>query len=194
MTIDPKTTSAVDVYKVLIGSIVPRPIAFVSTVSATGVRNVAPFSFFTVASADPPVLCFTPTGQKDTLVNIRETKQFVVNIVSEDFADKMNTASGSYAADVDEFEIAQLTPVDSDLVRPPRVAESRVQMECNLYQILEIGSGALVLGEVVRIHVDDRIVDHFRIDPDQLRAIGRMGGNTYSRTTDRFDMARPKVT
>ncbi|MEO8026463.1 MAG: flavin reductase family protein [Bryobacteraceae bacterium] len=193
MIIDPKTTPAEDVYKVLIGSIVPRPIAFVSTVSATGVRNVAPFSFFTVASADPPVLCFTPTGRKDTLVNIRETRQFVVNIVSEDFAEKMNTASGSYARDVDEFEIARLTPVASDLVRPPRVAESRVQMECELYQILEIGLGALVLGQVVRIHVDDRIVDHFRIDPDQLRAIGRMGGNTYSRTTDRFDLVRPKV-
>ncbi len=193
MIIDPKTASPTDVYKVLIGSIVPRPIAFVSTVSVEGVRNVAPFSFFTVASADPPVVCFTPTGQKDTLVNIRATKQFVVNIVSEDFAEKMNTASGSYAPDVDEFVVSGLTAIESSVVVPPRVAESRVQMECELFQILEIGSGALVLGEIVLLHVDDQIIDHFRIDPDQLRAIGRMGGNTYARTTDRFDLARPKV-
>ena len=193
MTIDPKLASPVDVYKVLIGAIVPRPIAFVSTMSADGVRNVAPFSFFTVASADPPVLCFTPTGQKDTLVNIRATREFVVNIVSEDFVEQMNLASGTYPPDVDEFAVSGLTPVPSTIVKPARVGESRVQMECELFQILEIGSGALVLGQVVLIHVDDRIVDHYRIDPDALRAVGRMGGNTYARTTDRFDLARPKV-
>ncbi len=193
MIIDPKVTAPLDVYKVLIGSIVPRPIAFVSTISEDGVLNVAPFSFFTVASADPPVLCFTPTGPKDTLANIRETKQFVVNIVSEDFAESMNSASGSYAPEVDEFAVAGLTPVESTMVKPPRVGESRVQMECELYQILEIGAGALVLGRVVLIHVDDEIVENDRIDPDKLRAIGRMGGNTYARTTDRFDLKRPKI-
>jgi len=191
--IDPKSTPPVDVYKVLIGSIVPRPIAFVSTLDADGVRNVAPFSFFTVASSDPPIVCFTPTGQKDTLINIRATGEFVVNIVSEDFAEEMNIASGTYPPHVDEFAVSGLTPIESTLVKPPRVAESRVQMECRRFQILEIGSGALVLGEVVLIHVDDRIIENYRIDPDALRAIGRMGGNTYARTTDRFDLTRPKV-
>ena len=187
----------------MIGAIVPRPIAFVSTVSPEGVRNLAPFSFFTGISANPPVICFCPMrrsgefAQKDTLYNITRTREFVVNVVSEEFAEKMNICSGDYPPEVDEFEAAGLTPLASDLVRPPRVAESHVQMECKLYLTVEIGSqpgsGNLVLGEILRMHVDDRVVTDYRIDPDKLRAIGRMGGNFYTRTGDRFEMIRPKV-
>ncbi len=203
MVLDPRASNYQDVYKVLIGAIVPRPIAFVSTISLDGIHNLAPFSFFTAISANPPVICFCPTRKsgvepcKDTLRNISATREFVVNIVSEEIAQQMNITSTDFAADVDEFEAAGLTPIPSDLVKAPRVAESHVQMECKLYLTLEIselpGGGNLVIGEVIRLHVDDACVDDFKIDPDKLRAIGRMGGNSYVRTTDRFDMIRPKV-
>jgi len=202
LTIDPSATETLNVYKLMIGAIVPRPIAFVSTLSQDGIRNLAPFSFFTGVSANPPIICFCPMRRegahprKDTLRNISDTREFVVNVVSEEIAQAMNITSGEYPPEVDEFELAGLTPIPSDLVKPPRVAEAHVHMECRLYLWMEIGalplSGNLVLGEVVRFHVDDRLVDNFRIDPDQLRAIGRMGGASYTRTLDRFDMQRPK--
>jgi flavin reductase (DIM6/NTAB) family NADH-FMN oxidoreductase RutF len=203
MTIDPAKHDARDVYKLMIGSILPRPIAFVSSLSATGVRNLAPFSFFTAISANPPVICFAPmvraTGppKKDTLRNVQETREFVVNIVSEDFAQQMNICSAEFPPEVDEFEQSGLTPVASEVVRPPRVRESKVHYECRLIQVVEVSSkplgGSLVLGEAVRIHIADEVLDGFRIDPDKLRAIGRMGGPTYVRTTDRFDLERPKA-
>lgn len=203
MVIDPEAAGAQNIYKLLIGSVVPRPIAFVSTVSIDGVPNLAPFSFFTVASANPPVVVFCPivpaAGRtcKDTLRNVDETREFVVNIVSDDFAEKMNATSGDYPPEVDEFAISGLTPLPSDLVRPPRVAESRVHMECRLTQIVRVSDkplgGSLVMGEVLRLHIADDIVEDFRIDPDKLAAIGRMGGAAYARTTDRFSMERPRV-
>ena len=203
MIINPAEHEARNIYKLMIGSIVPRPIAFVSTVSADGIRNLAPFSFFTGVSANPPVVLFCPVrratdGQvKDTLHNVQSTGEFVVNIVSEDFAAPMNLCSADFPPEVDEFEMSGLTPLASDLVRPPRVLESRVQMECKVLQIVEVGAGPLgasvVLGQVLRFHVADELYEDFRIDPDKLRAIGRMGGPTYARTADRFDMPRPNV-
>jgi flavin reductase (DIM6/NTAB) family NADH-FMN oxidoreductase RutF len=202
LVIDPREAGFQNVYKLLIGAVVPRPIAFVSTLSREGIPNLAPFSFFTAVSANPPVICFCPVRRpgpapyKDTLSNIVATGEFVVNIVSEEFAAKMNATSAEFPPEVDEFQASGLTPVPSDLVRPPRVAESHIQMECKLYLTIEIGelpgSGNLVLGEVVRFHVDDPYFDDFKIDPDKLRPIGRMGGSTYTRTTDRFEMLRPK--
>jgi flavin reductase (DIM6/NTAB) family NADH-FMN oxidoreductase RutF len=130
-------------------------------------------------------------------VNIRAVKEFVVNIVSEDFADKMNVTSGEYPYGVSEFDKSGLTPVASDLVRPPRVKESHVNMECKLVQVLEVSNqpmgGTLILGEVVRFHVDDAIFEDFRIDPEKLAAVGRLAGNTYCRTTDRFELIRPQI-
>jgi flavin reductase (DIM6/NTAB) family NADH-FMN oxidoreductase RutF len=199
MTIDPASTPQHQVYKLLIGSVVPRPIAFVSTVSPAGVRNLAPFSFFNAICGEPPMVCFSTSfrePRKDSYVNVKATGEFVVNIVSEEIAEKMNLSSGDYPYGVDEFEIAGLTAVPSDVVRPPRVLESHVNMECKLSQIIELGTrpgASLIIGEVVRFHVDDAIVEDFRIDPDKLRAIGRMGGNVYSRTRDRFEMIRPQV-
>ena len=183
MTINPTEHDPKDVYKILIGSIVPRPIAFVSSVDAQGVLNLPPFSFFNACSANPPIVCFscsfragTGTG-KDTLNNIRQTGEFVVNIVSEAIAGQMNMTAGEYPPDVDEFVVSGLTPVPSELVRPPRVAESLVQMECKLQQIVVVSDkpmgAALVIGEVVRFHVDDSIVDNFRIaheDQEYLKA------------------------
>jgi len=201
LTLDPSQLSPQDCYKILVGSVVPRPIAFVSTLSADGVRNLAPFSFFTVASANPPVVVFQNSIRgdgtaKDTIANVRATGEFVVNIVSEEFAAAMNLTSGDYPPDVDEFALSGLTPVESERVKPQRVGESRVQMECKLLQIVEVSDkplgGALVLGEVVRFHLSESVADaNLRIDPDKLHAVGRMAGATYVRTTDRFDMKRP---
>ncbi len=201
MIIDPCDHDPKNVYKLMIGAIVPRPIAFVSSLAADGVGNLAPFSFFTVASANPPVVCFCPMvrgsdgAYKDTLRNVEATREFVVNIVSEDFARQMNACSAEFPPEVNEFEVSGLTPVKSDLVTPPRVAESRFQMECRLVQVVHVSpkplGGSIVIGEVLRFHVDDALFDNFRIDPDKLRAIGRMGGPLYARTTDRFAMERP---
>ena len=202
MIIDPSTRDPFDVYRLLSGSILPRPIAFVSTISKDGVRNLAPFSFFTVASANPPIIAFCPmtrggdNPKKDTLVNIEATGEFVVNICSEDFAAQMNSTAGEYPPDVDEFELSGLTAVPSEIVKPPRVKESRVNMECKLHQLVPVSDkflgGTLVLGEVVRFHVQDSMVNSIgEIDADQLNAIGRMAGPVYVRTTDRFEMVRP---
>ena len=201
MIVDPGSTDHSSVYKLLIGSVVPRPIAFVSTISTEGAFNAAPFSFFTVASSNPPVVVFTvgnrktPDPRKDTLRNITTARDFVVNIVSEEFGPKMNLCAGDYPPDVDEFQVSGLTPVPSDLVKAPRVAESHINMECRLLYTISmsnlINGGNLVLGEVVRFHIDDGYFNNFRIDQDKLRAIGRMAGNSYTRTQDRFDMIRP---
>jgi len=203
MIVDPAAASPVDIYKLLVGAIVPRPIAFVSSRSPEGILNLAPFSFFTAISANPPVICFSPmirpadASRKDTLNNIELTGEFTVNIVSEEFVEKMNIASAEYPPEVDEFAASGLTPIPSDLVVPPRVQESHIQMECRLVQIVHISpkplGGSLVIGEVVRFHIDPAVWDHGKIDPEKLRAVGRMAGATYARTTDRFDLERPKL-
>lgn len=202
LSIDPGSQNPRDVYKILIGSVLPRPIAFVSTVDKNNVRNLAPFSFFTVASANPPVVVFSPSvpsgerSMKDTLRNVLETREFVVNIVSEDFVQQMNHCSATVPPEVDEFALSGLTPLPSELVKPARVAESQVQMECRLLQVVSVSEkpmgGNLVLGQVVRFHVAQDVVNNFQIDPEKLRAIGRMAGATYCRTTDRFDLKRPE--
>ena len=200
--LDPAQIAANDIYKLMIGMIVPRPIAFVSTVDAAGVKNLAPFSYFTACGSNPPVVCFStsvrsgPRPYKDTLENVKATGEFVVNIVSEEFAAQMNMCSAEVPPEVDEFELSRLTPIASDLVKPPRVAESKAQMECRLHQIVPVsdrpGGGMLVLGEVLRFRVLESLLDGYKIDPDKLNAIGRMGGPAYVRTHDRFEMQRPK--
>jgi len=205
-TLDPAQIAPNDIYKLMIGMIVPRPIAFVSSIDLAGIRNLAPFSYFTACSSNPPVVCFctsvrtAPRPYKDTLLNIEATGEFVVNIVSEEFAEQMNLCSADVPPEIDEFELSGLTTIASDLVRAPRVAESKVQMECRLHQIVRVsdqpGGGILVLGEVLRFHVLESLFDDqkggYKIDPDKLNAIGRMGGPVYMRTRDRFEMQRPK--
>lgn len=203
---DPARESFQNIYKLMIGAIVPRPIAFVSSLDASGIRNLAPFSFFTGVSANPSVVLFCASvrpeeparglaAHKDTLLNVISTREFVINVVTEAIVEKMNLASAQVPPDVDEFELAGLTPEASEVVKPPRVAESPVQMECRLRQIIEVSDrpsgGSIVLGEVVRFHVHEDLVENFRIDPEKLAAVGRMGGPTYVRTRDRFDLKRP---
>jgi flavin reductase (DIM6/NTAB) family NADH-FMN oxidoreductase RutF len=199
--VDPAATEVRNIYRLMISVIVPRPIAFVSTISPDGILNLAPFSFFTGVCANPPAVCFAPTirgrdgARKDTLSNIEATREFVVNVVSEEFGPQMNICSTEFPPEVDEFRFSGLTPVASDLVRPPRVKESHVNMECRLLEIVTVSAkplgGSLVLGEVLRFHIEDGWLDNYQVDPDKLRPIARMGGNTYARTTDRFEMARP---
>ena len=196
-------------YNILISAVAPRPIAWVSTVSAAGQLNLAPFSFFNCVSAEPPLLAFAPAlrepqdashalGEpKDTLRNIRETKEFVINVVTYDLLEPMNLTSGEYPRGVNEFEVAKLTPVPSQRVRPPRVGESPVSFECKLYQILDFSTaptgGSLVIGEIVSIHIADAHLKDGRIDRNSLDLIGRMGGLQYTRTRERFELRRPKV-
>jgi flavin reductase (DIM6/NTAB) family NADH-FMN oxidoreductase RutF len=202
-----------EIYNLILNAVGPRPIAWVSTVSATGQPNLAPFSFFNCVSVDPPLLAFAPGlrpsknatpdqgeapgAAKDTLRNVRETKEFVVNVVTYDLLERMNITSGEYDPSVNEFELAKVTAQPSQIVRAPRVGESPVNFECRLYQILDFStrptSSSLVIGQVVAVHIDDANVKDGRIDRDSLDLIGRMGGIQYTRTTERVELARPKV-
>lgn len=199
MIIDPSTTDPVNCYKIMIGSITPRPIAFVSSIGSDGVYNLAPFSFFTGVSANPPAIGFSPMvvqdgKRRDSKNNIEATGEFVVNVVSEEFATQMNNTAVDVPPEVDEFELSGLTPIASDVVAAPRVKEAHVSMECKLIQVVEVSQqvfgGSFVIGEIVRFHVDDDMIDDYRIDPEKLATIGRMGGDTYARTTDRFEIPR----
>ncbi len=193
--------AARDAYKLMIGIIVPRAIAFVSTISAAGQVNLAPFSFFTGVGQDPPMLCFSIIARKgqpkDTLRNIEQTREFVVCSVSEEIASQMNLTSGDYPPDNDEFAIAGLTAAPSVVVRPPRVAESLTAMECKLHQIVTVGNApsiaSIVIGEIVHFRIAEQLYQAGRVDQQALHAIGRMAGDGYSRTNDQFELKRPVV-
>ena len=198
MKLDPKTFDSF--YRVLTGVVVPRPIAFVSTVSADGNFNLAPYSFFNAVGYDPPTIVFSSSRhvggkQKDTLANIEQTGEFVVNVVVDDIAEAMNKTAAEFPAGVSEFEIAGLTPAPSDLIKAPRVAESPVNMECRLIQVVPIGKGAhehgLVIGEVILMHLRDDILDGHRVNHHILKPTGRLAGSMYCHTSDVFEMPRP---
>jgi flavin reductase (DIM6/NTAB) family NADH-FMN oxidoreductase RutF len=207
LSLNPAECQPRQIYKIMTGIIVPRPVALVSTMSREGVANLAPFSFFSGVGSNPPTVLFCPAlrapeppssdMRKDTLRNVEETGEFVINVVSEAIAAAANEAAADVPFDVDEFPLAGLTPVASEVVRPPRVAQSPAQMECKLLQVIYTGhspsSGVIVLGEVVRFHVRQDLVDNFRVDPNGLDAVGRMAGSTWVRTHDRIEIARPKV-
>lgn len=189
-------------YKLLTGSVVPRPIAWVSTANREGQPNLAPYSFFNVVSADPPVLIFSPGVRstdlqpKDTYNNVCDTGEFVVNLVNEELAAAMNASAQELPADVNEFEVAGVTPAPSIRIRPPRVAESPVQFECRVDDIITIGAnpggGFLVIGRILLMHVrDDVLFDGDKIDLDVLKPVGRLVGNLFVTIRDRFELVRP---
>jgi flavin reductase (DIM6/NTAB) family NADH-FMN oxidoreductase RutF len=206
LTVDPADQPPRQIYKLMTGIIVPRPIALVSTVDGSGLANLAPFSFFCGVGSAPPTLLFCPalratagadpTRRKDTLRNVEETGEFVVNVVSEAIAAAANETAAEVAPEVDEFELAGLTPLASAVVRPARVAESPAQMECRVMQVIytshKPGGGVIVLGEIVRFHVRADLVENFRVDPEGLDAVGRMAGNTWVRTRERIELIRPE--
>ena len=202
MRLDPATLAVRDRYLLMIATILPRPIAWVATVTPDGTPNLAPFSFFTGICANPMTVCFTPVNdrndkKKDTLINIELTKQFTVNIVNEANAVKMNQTSAPYAYGVSEFDKAGVSPLLSDKVKPPRVKESPVSYECELDQIVRIGEGALagnlVIGKVVMFHCDDALYNEGKIRHEDIGAIGRMEGAWYARTGDAFELPRPEA-
>ncbi|MCS0790160.1 flavin reductase family protein [Cytobacillus pseudoceanisediminis] len=201
MELNPASLEWNDAYKLLVGSILPRPIAFVTTMDADGNVNAAPFSFFTAICADPMLICFSPMrkgtdgSKKDTLANIEATKEFVINIVSEDFTEKMNICAADYPAGTDELVAAGLTKEKSAAVNPPRVKESKVHLECSLHQVLhfgeQTGSGSLVIGKVEHVHVAEELYENGRINSEKLKPVGRMAGHIYTRPmTDVFELIR----
>jgi flavin reductase (DIM6/NTAB) family NADH-FMN oxidoreductase RutF len=201
MRIDPAEVSLAELYGWMLNTIVPRPIAWVSSISAEGVTNLAPFSFFQGVTVNPPTLLFSVVNnrhgdKKDTIRNIEAVPEFVVNVVTYELREQMNRSSALLPYGESEFAFAGVTAAPSELVRPPRVAESPVAFECKLRQIVRVGDGPLaanvVFGTVALIHINNLILDaQGRLDPGKLDAIARMGGDWYARTTDRFVLKRP---
>lgn len=193
-TLLPDEHPASALYYLLNSLIVPRPIAWVSSRSAEDVANLAPHSYCTVAATDPPMLAFTSLGDKDTVRNIRATRDFVVHVADHALVERMNLTSADAPSDISEFELAGLTRVPSERVRSWRVGEASVAIECVLDRVEEVGNnGRMVLGRCVAFHVAERLWDaKDRVDPALLDAVARMGGSTYATTRDRFDLVRPR--
>jgi flavin reductase (DIM6/NTAB) family NADH-FMN oxidoreductase RutF len=193
LIIDPDTLDPRSRYKLLVGSVVPRPIAWTSTINSKGVCNLAPFSFFTVASRNPAMLCISvgprverPPDTKDTLNNIVQTEEFVINIVSLPLSNAMYESSRNHPPEADEFEKAVLTPAGCEVVAAPRVEEA-VSMECVLDRVLELGTDHLVIGRMVRYHVREELYENGRIDVAKLRPLGRLAG-TFTKVETIFEL------
>jgi flavin reductase (DIM6/NTAB) family NADH-FMN oxidoreductase RutF len=201
MIIDVASADVGDVYRAVVGIVTPRPIAWVTTVDGQGRVNLAPFSFFNAFGANPPVVVFSPTlrrngSKKDTLLNLEAVPEFVLNAAVEGLAERMNMTAKELPPGQSEAEFAGLTLEQSTMVRPPRVAETPVHLECRVLQIIAIGDGPiaanLVIGQVLLIHVEDRVLDaQGQVDPRKLKTIARLGADNYCRSTDLFEMTRP---
>jgi len=203
MTIDPKDLPIPTLHQYLLGAVAPRPIALASTIDANGNPNLSPFSFFNVFSANPPILVFSPARRgrdnttKDTFENVKQVKECVINVVNYAIVRQMSLASTEYPSGVNEFIKSGLTPIPSEMIRPFRVKESPVQMECVVNDIIELGQGGgagnMVICEVVRIHIHEEILDaDGRISPEKIDQVSRMGGSWYSRAkSGLFELAQP---
>ena len=200
ISIDPKQNSERDNYKLLTGTIIPRPIAFVITESEDGIVNGAPFSYFNIVSSNPPMVSLAiqrpSDGLKDTARNIYSSREFVVHIVDDENVAKINETAASLPATESEIELVNLTLVQSENVSVPGVKEAKVRMECRLVQAIPLGGEGpgtdLFIGEVVRFHVDEAIYDDGRIDPRGLNAVSRLAGSNYAAIGDIFSIERPK--
>lgn len=203
MKIDPAHTSQKDVYKILTGSVIPRPIGWVSTISEDGVLNLAPFSFFNAVGEDPPHVMFSTVRSgntnKDTLNNVLATKQFVVNMATEELVEAMNASSINLPPDGNEFEYAGLTPAPSELVRPPRVKESPISFECELVHHYSLeghkdGGATIMIGRIVMFHVDESVLlDDCKINMETYRPVARLAGYNYSKLGEIFSIKRPFI-
>lgn len=195
MILSPLDIPSGDRYKIVTATVLPRPIAWVSTLGADGVPNLAPFSFFTVASSDPFTLLFScshkPDGsKKDTWRNAEESGEFVVNLTNQATAEAMNITATTFPHGVSEFDAAGLTPAPCQAVAAPRVAQAPVSFECKLTQIVEVGGNAVIFGAVQMIHIDDAIYDGKYVNLAVMQPIGRLAGSGYCRVTDLFEMVR----
>jgi flavin reductase (DIM6/NTAB) family NADH-FMN oxidoreductase RutF len=197
MLLDPQALPPGAMYRFMISVVVPRPIAFVSTVGADGLFNVAPFSFFNAITSRPPLIGISVSPRagapKDTLRNLRATGDFVVNVVDEPLLARAVRASGDWAAEVSEFELTGLTPVPSQRVRSPRVGESPVSLECRLEREIALGDAAFVVGEILCAHADERVLTDGRVDIGRLVPAGRLGGDGYTIVREVVRLARPIV-
>nr|WP_249043000.1 flavin reductase family protein [Metabacillus idriensis] len=200
MSIDPAANTERENYKLLTGSIIPRPIAFITSLAEDGTLNGAPFSYFNIVSANPPMISVSVQRsggiQKDTARNIRSLKEFAVHIVDDGNVEKINITAASLKPDQSEVELAQLTPVESSRIAVPGIKEAKVRMECVLEQVIELGGDDLpgcdlIIGKIVQFHVEDSIYEKGRIDPEGLRAVSRLAGNDYARVGEVFSIERP---
>ncbi len=201
MQIDVSKTEVVSVYQMLVGLVAPRPIAWVTTLSASGVVNLAPFSFFNAFGANPPVVVFSPTlkrdgGKKDTLINIEANGEFVINASSEKHAELINISSKMLSPDESELNLTGQKTLESIRVKPPRLADVPFALECKVIQVIPVGHGAisanLVIGEILTMHIDDMVLDEKgQPDPRKIKAIARLGGENWCRTQDLFQLERP---
>ncbi len=200
ITIDPKSMTERDNYKFLIGSIIPRPIAFVTSKTNSGVINGAPFSYFNIVSSNPPMISISiqrsAGNQKDTARNILEQKEFVVHIVDEDNVEKINQTAASLPSDKSEIELAKLSLVDSEKVSVPGIREAKVRFECVLERAIPLPNddnpgSDLIIGRIVQYHIDEDIYDDGKIDPRGLRAVSRLAGANYAKIGDMFELIRP---
>jgi flavin reductase (DIM6/NTAB) family NADH-FMN oxidoreductase RutF len=198
---DPEGLEPRDRNGLLNGLVYPRPVAWVSTVGQDGSRNLAPFSFFNLFAYSPPTVGIGPGSRagvhKDSLRNIKDTGEFVVNLVSEDLAQTANLTSAEFGPEVDEWDVAGLRPAPSEVVAPARVAEAPAALECRVLQVVDLGdpgrtpTNSLVIARVLRIHVADEALDGLRPRPEALRLVGRMGGDLWCRTSETFELPRP---
>ena len=205
-TIDPKEVSTGQLHGYMLGAVAPRPIAFASTIDAKGNVNLSPFSFFNVFSANPPIMIFSPARRgrdnttKHTYENVLEVKEVVINVVNYAIVQQMSLSSTEYAAGVNEFTKAGLTELASETIQPPRVAEAPVQFECKVNEVVSLGTeggaGNLVICEVLKMHINEAILDaNGKIDPILLDPVSRMGGNWYGRAKEgMFEVPKPLST
>ena len=207
ISIDPKNIEVPKLHRYLLGAVGPRPIAFASTIDEEGVPNLAPFSFFNAFSANPPILVFSPARSgrtnttKDTYNNVKKLPEVVINVVNYELVHQMSLASSPYPSNTDEFIKSGLTPVNSDLVKPYRIKESPVQFECKVNEVIELGdqggAGNLIICEVLKIHIDENILDESgMIDQHKIDLVSRMGGNWYCRADENsmFEIPKPITT
>lgn len=189
--IDPREQDATATYQLLTQLVVPRPIAWVSTLAEDGTPNLAPHSYFNIVSSDPPVVHVTSAGEKDTLRNVRATGEMVVNVVTRELLEPMNLTSADFPPSEDEFGWAGLATAPSTSVAPPRVAAARAALECRLRHVTEIGNGCMIFGDVVRVQVAEDLIEDGRIPPERLDAVGRLGGTAYLMTDAVTRLERP---
>ena len=200
MQFNPAEIDQSAIYKLLSGAVIPRPIGWISSISDTGIVNLAPFSFFNAVGDDPPHVMFstvrTNDTNKDTLNNVMATKQFVVNMVTEDTVERMNTTSQNVPANINEFELAGLTAIPSSLVLPPRVKESPIQFECELVhhyalQNHKAGGAVIMIGKIVMFHFDESVLmDNYKINMETYRPVARLAGSNYSKLGEIFSIKR----
>jgi flavin reductase (DIM6/NTAB) family NADH-FMN oxidoreductase RutF len=200
MQLDPRELEQTAIYKLLTGIVIPRPIGWISTISEDGIHNLAPFSYFNAVGDDPPHIMFSTVHSnnlnKDTLNNVLATKQFVVNMVTEDLVEQMNRTSQPIAANESEFELAGLTPIASSLIKPPRVKECKITMECEMVHHYKLensktGGATIVIGKIIMFHIDESVLlDNYKINLETYKPISRLAGSNYSKLGEIFSIKR----